>query len=90
MTLTPYWIEFEREAGQHLPLGLALGCGVTAESTDDAMLIAKSKLAVYFDNNIPKTISINKIYDTSILDANHVLPNMGNILARGMWFPRIP
>ena len=71
--MRPYWI---------MPDGPpCLGFGVTAESEDAAVALAEPHL------DGAKISSIRAIRDISELDQNHVVPNMGVWLRRGVWFP---
>ncbi|MFC3643233.1 hypothetical protein [Aquibium oceanicum] len=70
--LIPYWIEFEN----------ASGVGITARSEDDALAL----LARVFGNE-RQPLQISPIDDLSHLDQEHVVPNMGNWLRRGIWYP---
>jgi hypothetical protein len=77
-----FWFEFEGTR-PFSPLGL--GCGITARDKDDAMNILREKM--FEDGELP----IRRfVQDVSIdeLDANHVIPNIGNIFLRGIWFPQ--
>jgi hypothetical protein len=64
------------------PLGL--GCGLTAFGPDDARtLINDSILSKYPEVEL---VELAEDVDVSKLDA-HVLPNIGDVTARGIWFP---
>ncbi len=76
--MKPYWVLFERRSA---PTFLNLGVGVTAISEDDA----RRMVALAFPEG--RVASLTVIQDVAILDQGHVLPNMGNILIRGVWFP---
>jgi len=75
----PYWITAERKA---VPSFLNLGVGITAASEDEARAIF---LAAFRGEWI---VSIRQIATVDELDQGHVVPNMGNMLARGIWFPQ--
>ncbi|WP_139237297.1 hypothetical protein [Polaromonas sp. YR568] len=62
---------------------LAAGCGVTAYSHDDALHLLKERV---FNQALPACSVIEDI-DVRTLDENHVLPNMGLVTQRGVWFP---
>lgn len=80
-TLKRYWFVFERSSK---PTILNAGCGVTAYSYDDAICILRERL---FDGVSPTILESQENIDISTLDQKHVIPNMGSILARGIWFP---
>ena len=61
---------------------LNVGCGVTAYSHDDAIQILKGRV---FEKSVPACSVIEDI-DISTLDENHVLPDMGVVTQRGVWF----
>lgn len=81
--LRRFWLEFE---SHDIEVGYKLGCGITAFSEEDAL---DQLRRVY-----PKDIAFPTIgrlvadIDLSRLDANHVLPNIGDPTRRGVWFPR--
>lgn len=84
MKLTRFWFEFDRDS---LPtgLGIALGCGVTAWSYDDAINILEEE--VFRDVAFPKIKKVDENIDISTLDRSHVLPNMLPPNVRGVWYP---
>jgi hypothetical protein len=81
LELVRYWVIFASPP-KYSPLGL--GCGVTAFDVADAMRLMHrcfpetSGLAV---KSVTENVSV------SDLDPCHILPNMGNAAARGVWFP---
>lgn len=81
--LKRYWIRFERF---NIQTPLNLGCGVTAFNAEDAKRIVEIKIK---NSDIHVDIaSIELISNIADLDKNHVIPNMGNIFERGIWFPQ--
>ena len=79
--LTRYWIQFARF---NEPSPLNLGCGVTAESQEDALFLIRTKVL----RGTPVAVGrIIASVDIATLDQAHVIPNMGNPLIRGVWFP---
>lgn len=80
--LKRFWIEFER---LERPDPLNLGCGVTAHNYDDALSLISTR--IFPDKTIPTIVAVSEDVDVSTLDANHVLPNMGVVVKRGIWFP---
>jgi hypothetical protein len=77
--LTTYWIE--------MGAGLAMQYGVTAYSFDDAISILKQK--VFRNDEIPTVKNFIENIKFRDLDQNHVVPNMGIITERGIWFPNL-
>jgi hypothetical protein len=71
--LVPYWIECVD----------APGVGITARSEADALALFE---AAFGDERRP--VATKPIQDASELDQGHVVPNMGNWLKRGVWYPR--
>jgi hypothetical protein len=80
-----YWIEFDA-AKQSLPIGSQRGCGVTAHNIADAKVLLSEKM--FNQAPIPDFKRCIENVDISTLDQNHVVPNMGNIFERGIWFPQ--
>jgi len=82
LKLNWYWMEFKE-----LPnfCGLCRGVGVTAFTDDDAIQLVSQKIDPELKNSIAtvkQLLSLNEITD------EHILPNMGNELVRGVWFPK--
>lgn len=81
-TLMRFWFVFE---GLGKPSALSLGCGVTAIDKEDAIELIRCHV---FNGSIVPRISVCiENIDVSTLDKRHVLPNMGSVLKRGVWFP---
>ncbi len=80
-----FWIKFEQVQGKSLQMGLQLGCGVTANSQDEALSIIQKN--IFEHDQIPKISEISENIDISTLDPKHVQPNMGSIFKKGIWFP---
>jgi len=78
--LTPYWI---KTAGPYNGKVHAIGVGITARSKDDAAALFRLAFG-----EAHEFLSIEPIDDMRSIDQNHVMPNMGNALRRGIWFPR--
>jgi hypothetical protein len=85
MNLHRYWFKFELTMADPHPPGVLLGCGVTAFSQSDALDLMKERVFTKFP--FPPVKSVQEDVDVSTLDRGHVLPNMGNVLKRGIWFP---
>ncbi|MDE1461026.1 hypothetical protein [Spartinivicinus poritis] len=84
MKLHRFWFRFDFKLDDGSPPGLLMGCGVTAYNYDDALELLKSKV---FKDIVPPPKSVEEDVDVSTLDTGHVLPNMGNVTVRGIWFP---
>ncbi|WP_066822401.1 hypothetical protein [Sphingomonas mali] len=72
--MKPYWITTNQP--------MTLGYGITAHSAEDAETLLRLV--------VPAEYAINDIIwvrDVRSLDQGHVVPNMGNLLKRGIWFP---
>ena len=81
--LRRYWFKFEPVPE---PTPLNLGCGITAFDYEDAVNILNKKI-------IPrqaalKIAEVSENVDVSLLDDKHVLPNIGSVNIRGVWFPK--
>ena len=70
--LIPYWIECVD----------APGVGITASSEADALKLLAEAFGGERDVE-----HIAVLRNASELDQNHVVPNMGNWLKRGVWYP---
>jgi hypothetical protein len=78
-----YWIIFEKA-----PFGPpGLGCGVTANDLDDAIILVKAEYPRCVDRLDVRSVTVD--VDVSTLDGGHVLPNIGNLFRRGVWWPRV-
>jgi hypothetical protein len=80
--LRRYWVTFTPEP-QFTPL--SMGCGVTAFDRNDAIRILTKDILSNEKNLVIKNI-VEDI-DVSTLDQGHVIPNMGLVTERGIWFP---
>ena len=99
--LRRYWFVFDPQTS---PSRVKLGCGVTALNRDDALALLRQRLAVagsrdrddalaLFANrlaeNAPQAVqTCVEDVDVSTLDERHVVPNVGDVATRGIWFPR--
>jgi hypothetical protein len=80
--LRRFWFEFERSAS---PTPLNIGCGVTAYDYDDAVSIIRD--SVFAGRGVPSFVKVVQDINVQDLDKDHVLPNMGIVTNRGVWFP---
>ncbi len=80
-----YWFKFDLDSVHFSPFHL--GSGVTGYSLDDAkgILVLQAKRAGV--NTIID--SVIEDIDISTLDQNHILPNIGLVSNRGMWYPNL-
>ena len=81
-----YWFKMRESFGP------SLGFGVTAKDLDDALsLLAKTSAHIY-RTQIDATMveSWREVRSVDELEQKHVVPNMGVILRRGVWFPNVP
>jgi hypothetical protein len=75
--LNTYWIKSSSTAG--------FGFGVTAYSREDAFwLLGEAGYALQPDD---PGVEIAEGIKTSDLEQNHVVPNIGPLLFRGVWYP---
>jgi hypothetical protein len=77
--VTPFWI---RIVPLPSPSPLNLGIGVTARSADDARALVAAAFG-----DVARIAELAVIRAVDHPDQRHVVPNMGNILARGIRFP---
>lgn len=70
--LAPYWIDCDD----------APGVGITAQSETDALVLLEK---AFGSRRHPGRVI--RVHDVTELDQNHVVPNMGNWLRRGVWYP---
>jgi hypothetical protein len=81
-----YWFEFG--GPRHtLPPGGRLGCGVTAVDRADAEHLLVD--GPFRGKPLPPVERMIEDVDVGELDAGHVLPNIGDVTQRGVWFPRL-
>ncbi len=80
-----YWVRFRKSDSSKLPIGLNMGCGVTAIDKKQAFDIIQEK--IFKGRSIPEIEEIISDVEVSGLDSNHILPNIGNVFARGIWYP---
>jgi hypothetical protein len=80
--LKRYWFTFQKFSR---PTPLNAGCGVTAFNRDDAITILREY--VFKKEKNLEWISLIEGIDISTLDQRHVLPNIGDVAKRGIWFP---
>jgi hypothetical protein len=64
---------------------LNFGCGITAYDYPDALVILESK--VFAGTTVLAINSVVENIDIQTLDQKQVVPNMGLVTNRGVWFP---
>ena len=69
------------------PLSSGFGIGVTAATEDEARLMAEDTRARYFSD--AAFTGLVPDVEFAALDQNHVVPNSGPVVVRGVWFPRL-
>ena len=79
--LTRYWFTFPKLPDK---AALNLGCGVTAYNYEDAIDLLRERV---FGGMEPTVLAFAENVDVTNLDKSHVIPNMGQVIARGVWFP---
>lgn len=80
-----YWILFDIETIFGYPIGIGLGCGVTAQNREEALALIKKK--IFNKSPMPAIKSIKEDFDTEQVEQNHVKWNMGNPEKEGIWYP---
>ncbi|MCX5660698.1 MAG: hypothetical protein NTW19_13400 [Planctomycetota bacterium] len=81
--LRRFWIEVERGRPRSLPFW---AFGVTAHDYADALAILQER--VFKDCGLPEVVRVVANVDVRELDQNHVVPNMGVVVWRGVWHPK--
>lgn len=76
-----FWLDFAEDVRPSFPMGV----GITAEDELDAVNLAKTRL--FAPEEFPTSFRIKVIPDVDALEQNHVRPNIGHYLRRGIWFP---
>ncbi|HVG52200.1 MAG TPA: hypothetical protein VM867_11255 [Xanthobacteraceae bacterium] len=84
--MTPYWFVLRSEDGTKREIG------VTARDWDDAILLMKAAMSGYLQSKFDEAMidTWSEVRNVDELDQNHVVPNMGVMLRRGVWFPNLP
>ncbi|MFK8011470.1 MAG: hypothetical protein AB8B80_05480 [Marinicellaceae bacterium] len=77
--LKTYWITFPKD--NNLPFGL----GVTALSQEDAFELAEEQ-GIYWHKNANE-LHIQENVRISDLDQSNIVPNIGPMQFRGVWYP---
>jgi len=78
-----YWFTFQHS--DVYPLGTKLGVGVTAENLHEAVNLLVSR--VFTDIPMPIISELIERVKIEQLEKSHVLPNIGDIKEKGIWFP---
>jgi hypothetical protein len=80
-----YWFNLRKERSQ-------LGFGITARDWSDVIFLL-GKASNVIGETPPDEMMIEtwkEVTSINDLDQNHVVPNMGLMLRRGVWFPDLP
>lgn len=85
MRLKRFWLKFNLTIVDSAPPGILQGIGVTAYNYEDAIELIK--VLVFNSKKLPKITKCVENIDVNDLDHDHVLPNMGDVTERGIWFP---
>ena len=80
-----YWFDFDLSLSDRHAIGTLMGTGVTASSKEEALELVRKR--VFRSQRMPSVVKCIEDVDISQLDPNHVLPNIGDDLLRGIWFP---
>ena len=78
-----FWFKFEKLPR---PTIINLGVGVSAYNYDDAIVLLRERM--FGPNGPPVIEECLENVKMEDLEKNHVLPNIGNHLIRGVWFPQ--
>jgi hypothetical protein len=81
--LRQFWFRFEPLP---TPTAINLGCGVSAYSRDDALALLRDR--VFGGSGGPPLVEVIDDVTRGELDPKHVLPNLGRLDLRGVWFPQ--
>jgi hypothetical protein len=85
--LRRFWFEFVLTFGDPHPGGTLLGCGVTAASKEEAIILLKQRVFTGELFQFPKIKRCVEDVDIATLDRGHVIPNMSDPDQPGIWFP---
>jgi hypothetical protein len=80
-----FWFELDLSIEIPHPPGTLLGCGITADNLADALDILRNNVFSGFET--PKIKNVKEDIEMRSLDQGHVIPNMGVVTRRGVWFP---
>jgi hypothetical protein len=78
-----FWFTF-RNTERSAPVGP--GCGVSAHDYSDAVGILEETVLRDYPTLIIE--GVREDVDVRDLDQGHVVPNIGNVAVRGVWFPK--
>jgi hypothetical protein len=83
--LKRYWFEFEIGRVFNFPVGIGIGCGVTAFDKEDTIKIMSDKIVISI--KMPPFKKVLENVDISKLNQGNVIPNMKESIDRGIWYP---
>lgn len=81
--LRKFWFRFE---ALPRPTAINLGCGVTADSRDDALQLLREH--VFGPNGPPPIVEYIEDVELDQIEQKHARPNIGDPQRRGIWFPQ--
>jgi hypothetical protein len=81
--LRQFWFRFEKPP---TPTPINLDCGVTAFSKEDALQLLRER--VFGAEDVPPLAQVIEDVRPEALERKHVVPNLGKIEQRGIWFPQ--
>jgi len=84
-TFVTSWITYHALSMDELPAVAVSGCGVSALGEEDALQLLLTW--VFAGRYLPENLVISVVRSQAELHQKHVLPNSGNMLRRGVWFP---
>lgn len=84
MPLGVFWIDFDEKDFERLPAWMTLGVGVTASDARDALALLKLHFFAEAEMPVCRVRPVESVED---LEQDHVRPNVGNFLRRGIWYP---
>ena len=87
MKLKRYWFIFDFHVLESEPGGIRLGYGVTGYDYADAIKLLEQNM--FGGMGCPPIERVIEDIDVSLLDPNHVLPNIGITIRRGVWYPAL-
>ncbi|HEV2503365.1 MAG TPA: hypothetical protein VGV39_09825 [Mesorhizobium sp.] len=86
MPLGVFWVDFEENDFERVPVWMTLGVGITAYDARDALALLKLRFFAEAEMPVCRIKPIESIED---IEQNHVRPNIGNFLRRGVWYPAV-
>lgn len=86
--LKHYWFEFDLKTySSEFYIPSQLGYGVTAYNIEDAKALLMKE--IFCNKKLPTLIKLKENIKFSDIEPNHVAPNIGLFIKRGVWFPNL-